>query len=56
MSQHVHNSVDVVFLLIRHMCRGFGGWRDEGWRPETVSMLIPPLLCLLSQLHFLFLI
>ncbi|KAA8595274.1 hypothetical protein FQN60_012409 [Etheostoma spectabile] len=40
----------------RYVCRAFGGGGDVGWCPYTVSMLISPLLCLLPQLGFLFLV
>lgn len=57
LKQHLHNFVDEIFMFLRYMWRAFGGWwGDEGWCPYTISMLIPPLLCLLSQLGFLFLI
>lgn len=44
-------------MFLWYVCWAFGGgWRDVGWGPHTIGMLISPLLCLLPQLGFLFLI
>lgn len=55
--KHPHNPVDEFFVLLGNVCRAFGGgWGDEGRRPDTVGVLIPPLFRLLPQLGFLFLV
>lgn len=55
---HLHDPVDEHLVLLGNVRGAFGGRgrRDEGRRPHTVSVLIPPLLRLLPQLGFLFLV
>lgn len=55
--RHLHDPVDEVLVFVRNVCGAFGRGRgDEGRRPDTIGVLIPPLFRLLPQLGFLFLV
>jgi len=54
--QHLHHPVDEVFVFLGYVGGAFGGRGDEGRRPDTVGMLMSPVLRLLPQVDFLFLV